>query len=378
MKIEYGLSEFHSIVSLVYDGVENLQSWKTLMSQLSAATGSRDACLLIASRSVRGVHHLITNNEDPVATGQIHVDSVMTVNPYLDVHLPSPISADEMMPAGEFLRTDLYQRFLQPLNIRHLLSCDALRSDSMCAVLTLERNEDQAAFGDREKGLLALLAPHIGRAIRLREQQQHGSYMWRLFEDVMAKLTIACVVLDGRGRIASLNRHARELLGNSEWLRIQGDRLSCSAALDGRSLTRAIDLALAAHRNRCRSQRGIALQLGSGPGGGIFDIVVRPLVRDELLESGEQPAVMIYINDVRESAIDLDPEILMGMYGLTRCESRVAALLASGTGLEEMTQSLEVSINTVKTHLRGVYEKLGINRQSQVVARLNQSVARLL
>ena len=58
--------------------------------------------------------------------------------------------------------------------------------------------------------------------------------------------------------------------------------------------------------------------------------------------------------------------------------SQIGALLAKGTCLSDVAMRLHVSINTVKTHLRGIYEKLGTSKQAQVVARLNHSSARLL
>lgn len=372
------LREFGDLVSLAYEGIEDQRRWKSLMASLSRETGSRDAALLIASPSMPGMYYLVTDNEDPVATGRVHVDGVMSVNPLLELPQPQPISVDELMPDGGFLRSTLYRRFLQPLNIRYLLSCDVLRSELVCAVLALERNADQPPFTTREKDLLALIAPHMARAIRLREQHARGGYMLRFFEEAMAKLSIACVVLDARGQVASMNERARELLTDPHLLSVRTGRLRTGDAIDGRALTRAIDLALAAHRNRCSSQRGVGLQLGTGKGAGVFDIVVRPLVADQMLESGEQPAVIVYINDSRQSAICLDPAVLSGMYGPTRCEGQVASLLARGLSLDEVADALDVSINTVKTHLRGIYDKMGTNRQSQILARLNHSTARLL
>ena len=77
-------------------------------------------------------------------------------------------------------------------------------------------------------------------------------------------------------------------------------------------------------------------------------------------------------------AMVVRPAVLVGMYGFTNCESQLAALLARGTNLNDAAEHLGVSINTVKTHLRGVYEKMGTNKQARVVAQLNHSTARLL
>lgn len=369
---------YDDLVGLVYDGVEEAQPWRSLMSRLSEQTASRDASLVIASPATPGAYVLITDNEDPVATGRTHVDGVMSVNPLLEQPLPQAITLDELMPNGAFLRSPLYLRFLKPLNIRYLLSRDVLRDEMLCAMLTLERNADQQPFSAKEKELMELITPHIRRAMRMREQHTQGSYMQRFFEEAMAKLSIACVLLDGHGRVFSMNHSARQLLACSEFLGLRGDALRCSGGVDGKPLAKAIELALAAHRNRCRSQRGVGLQLETSPGNGVLDIVVKPLISDRLLDSRDKPAAVVYINDCRHPGIELDPAVLVGMYGFTNCESQLAALLARGTNLSDAAGCLGVSINTVKTHLRGIYEKMGTNKQAQVVARLNHSTARLL
>ena len=46
--------------------------------------------------------------------------------------------------------------------------------------------------------------------------------------------------------------------------------------------------------------------------------------------------------------------------------------------LDEAANNLHVSINTVRTHLRGIYGKLGTNKQYRVTALLNNSAARLM
>ena len=369
---------YNDLVGLVYDGVEEAQPWRSLMSRLSEQTSSRDANLVIASPATPGAYVLITDNEDPVATGRTHVDGVMSVNPLLEQPLPQAITLDELMPNGAFLRSPLYLRFLKPLNIRYLLSRDVLRDEMLCAMLTLERNADQQPFSAKEKELMELITPHIRRAMRMREQHTQGSYMQRFFEEAMAKLSIACVLLDGHGRVFSMNHSAQQLLASSEFLGLRGDALRCSGGVDGKPLAKAIELALAAHRNRCRSQRGVGLQLETSPGNGVLDIVVKPLISDRLLDSRDKPAAVVYINDCRHPGIELDPAVLVGMYGFTNCESQLAALLARGTNLSDAAGCLGVSINTVKTHLRGIYEKMGTNKQAQVVARLNHSTARLL
>ncbi|TMM54632.1 helix-turn-helix transcriptional regulator [Sulfitobacter sabulilitoris] len=67
------------------------------------------------------------------------------------------------------------------------------------------------------------------------------------------------------------------------------------------------------------------------------------------------------------------PSILGGFnpYNLSRSEQRVCHLLAGGLKPREMAQELNVSIATIRTHLRNVYAKTGASGQVEVMARLH-------
>jgi DNA-binding NarL/FixJ family response regulator len=55
-------------------------------------------------------------------------------------------------------------------------------------------------------------------------------------------------------------------------------------------------------------------------------------------------------------------------WGLTSRESEALALLSTGMGNRAIAQALFVSENTVRTHLKAVFRKLGVTTRSQAVA----------
>ncbi len=365
------------LIGLAYEGIEESTPWKTLMGALSDRSESHDASMVISSASVPGAWLLVTDNDDPHLTGNEHVSGVMSVNVLLDLAQPEASTPEELMPDGEFFRTPLYLQFLKPHNLRYLLGRDVVRDELLRVKLSLERTADQEPFSQRERALLEAIAPHLQRAIRLRERHDHGTHMRFFFEEAMAKLAIGCLMLDAKGKVVSINAWARRLIDQNDALAVRNGRLRAVDSIDGKVLNKAIDAALAM-RARAGQSRGTALRLESAPGMTVLDLVVKPLARDSLIESASAPAVVVYLNDCRRPGIELDPGALAAMYGLTHCESQIGALLAKGTCLADVADRLHVSINTVKTHLRGIYEKLGTSKQAQVVARLNHSSARLL
>lgn len=66
------------------------------------------------------------------------------------------------------------------------------------------------------------------------------------------------------------------------------------------------------------------------------------------------------------------PELLQALFDLTPAEARVASLLIDGKSVESITRVQSVSVNTVRTQLKSVFAKTGVERQSELVSMLGQ------
>ena len=58
--------------------------------------------------------------------------------------------------------------------------------------------------------------------------------------------------------------------------------------------------------------------------------------------------------------------------GVSERELEVLALLASGRSNKEIAKRLEVSPNTVKTHIASLFEKLGARRRTEAILRARE------
>ena len=67
-------------------------------------------------------------------------------------------------------------------------------------------------------------------------------------------------------------------------------------------------------------------------------------------------------------------ELIQSLFDLTPAETRVARGLASGQSADEIAQAAGVSINTVRTQVRGVLEKTGSRRLADVIVLLARLV----
>ena len=59
---------------------------------------------------------------------------------------------------------------------------------------------------------------------------------------------------------------------------------------------------------------------------------------------------------------------LFGLLGLTQAEARVASLLGCGDSPQAVAEALGLSTGTVRNHMKSIYAKLDLTRQSELVA----------
>ena len=57
---------------------------------------------------------------------------------------------------------------------------------------------------------------------------------------------------------------------------------------------------------------------------------------------------------------------------LTEREMEVLRLIDEGMSNHEIAENLNITINTVKGHIKNIYQKLGVNRRVQVIAKAKE------
>ena len=83
-----------------------------------------------------------------------------------------------------------------------------------------------------------------------------------------------------------------------------------------------------------------------------------------LMDGGELRAVAAYIKTLDDVHVDADldkPSVL------SAAEYKVYDLLTQGLGTRQIATKLELSLNTIKTHSRHIYKKLGVKSRSELV-----------
>ena len=107
-----------------------------------------------------------------------------------------------------------------------------------------------------------------------------------------------------------------------------------------------------------------------------IEVIATPCA-DSTKDSAGDNTIVLYLFDASLER-QVSHEILMRLYSLTKTEAKLVQLLVGGSTLDAAAKTLDISVNTARTHLKHVFHKTGINRQAELVHRIETGPAGLL
>jgi DNA-binding CsgD family transcriptional regulator len=231
---------------------------------------------------------------------------------------------------------------------------DFLAARSRLAAQRAESPRPSPDIEPFDRGAVVRLKPvarDIGRSPPLGEFATEPSPLRRAEFDALDLLGVAAVMIDASARVTSVNR-AAETLACDGALRLTASRIRCADHAARARFDQAILAATAGRRPDPVSFRS--------PDGATHAMSATPV------GSATRRAVVVYVYTGHRDA-GPSPKLLEALYELTPAEARVAAELALGDGEAAAARRLGVSVNSVKTHRRRVFEKVGVQRLAQLV-----------
>jgi DNA-binding CsgD family transcriptional regulator len=173
----------------------------------------------------------------------------------------------------------------------------------------------------------------------------------------------AVLVVDKRGRPIITNRRAAQLLAAGDSLRPTPEGIAAADAPATAALRTAIAEAARAS-GRAPQTRTVALRSHCGAATVAAVVLPAPLSATPL--GAERPAAVVFVA-TPPTGVGMRAESLHARYGITAAEAKLARALSDGCSLREAAQRLGVSVHTVRSQLKQLFEKTGTNRQAALV-----------
>ncbi len=256
----------------------------------------------------------------------------------------------------------------------HQISATAASErDGTRYTLSVFRDLAEPGFDTEEKSVCEILVSQLRRGVELSARIGETEVERALYSTVMDRLYVGVVMLDAKGRVVKTSAIAEAALAERDGLQMQAGRLRATSATQDRELQQAVKTVLqAVAEGETPAARGLSLAKLSGNRN--LGIIIQPIPcerRDGLANSA---AVAIYIRDPDTNA-EVEGELVRQLFDLTPAEAAVARRLAAGLSLEDAATSLDISRNTARAHLRSIFSKSGITRQTELVRLMLNSAA---
>lgn len=207
------------------------------------------------------------------------------------------------------------------------------------------------------------ILPHIRHTFCVQQALASAGALNATLLGLLESTGVGIVQLDRNGQILEANGRARELLLAGDPLY---DRDGVLYARDPIENDRLQELLSRAMTSLHAMGAGGSMKL-SLPNSHVSLLLHMHPVEDREQEIGSRPvaALLLIRNPVKGVAIE--PEVAAAALRLTRMESEVAVLLAQGKNVQEVAKALERGQSTVRHHIKNMFVKHGLSRQSDLV-----------
>jgi DNA-binding CsgD family transcriptional regulator len=275
------------------------------------------------------------------------------------------IAIEDGMPYDEFVKTPYYREILQPLGIVDAMHTNLEKSATSLAMFYVARHEYAGRVDDTSRRRLALLQPHLRRAVLIGKLVDLHKIELARLADTLDGIAAGMFLVDANGTIVRANASGQAMLAKGEAVRAVGNRLTITEP--GREQALAEIVVTAEAGDAGIGGRGIAVPFLS-PQGKRYMANILPLTSGARRTAGTQYSAVaaVFVDEAgREGALPY--EMIANHYRLTPAELRVLFGIVQIGGVPEVASALGVSEPTVKTHLQHVFEKTDTNRQADLV-----------
>jgi DNA-binding CsgD family transcriptional regulator len=359
---------YQNLIDAFYDASLEPTLWEHALARASDALSAIGAMYisLDVQRPTRSL--LVTGRLDPDL-----------VEPYLTVHAgndpwtrinkaarPGAIySLDEFVPKSTLVRTGIYADILRPQRIAHSAAAVLEQHPERCVGFAIFRSAEVGPTGNQDLKLLSALAPHVRRASQITWRLAAAASCDTAKSMALDQIDHGVVLVDGRGRVRYSNLAADQIIALGDGLSIATGGLRAMSAADSRRLEALIGEAL-------RGAPGGTMRVARPSLAEPWLVLVAPVRSRPLWSVHGGAAAIVFITDP-ERAPTPTRRMLRDLFELTPTEAKVALSIAAGNDVPDAARELRVSTNTVHTHLRRIFRKLGVGRQADLVRVLTRA-----
>ena len=364
------------VVESTYDCVLNPARWDHAVGIIAELCRSQCCVLSTADLEKGGYERTFQVGYDEHYR-LLHKEKYGVMNPYVARLRVLPagkvVTGAKLMSDHDFLESRYYQEWVKPQGLRYTVGLNVLKNARVRFALSVSRPRSEGPYEGAENRILALIAPHIRRALTISYELNLRTISSDALETTLDRLTCGVYLAARDGRIIYMNRAAERQVRSGNVLSIGNHRLIAVNRVARTALTKAIAEAASDEDETLSCGMAVALPRHQNGGMGLIAKIL-PLGRGQRRHFGETFAATtaIFVQDPEVAPLD-SGTAFSKLYGLTPSELRLLLAMLPGRSIKEVAEVLGICETTAKTHLHHIHMKTATSRQTQLLHLLMRS-----
>jgi DNA-binding CsgD family transcriptional regulator/PAS domain-containing protein len=366
----YGEALLESLIQRIYKAAVHGAGWVTFLASFASALDCTHPSLYLADTKNRDGSMEISLGLDDTqrrAYKEYYAHRNVWIQGARPLLRPGSIrSSEQVCSRQEFLRSEWYADFCRPLGWTRGIGATILHDGTMTVNVGAFSGVGRPEYTQEDFALVRELMPHLQRALRMQQQLAASRAHGQALEAVLHGLSTPALLVAQDGTVLFMNAGAERLIRTSDGLVVTAGQLKALLPDDTASLCARIAGAAQTSAGQARKSGG-TLRISRPYGRGTLDALVSPLPSREDDWLVRKPAVAAVFLTDRYGVVVSEDLALARQHGLTATEAKVAMTIARGLPGKQVCRELNISYNTLKTHLRHIYAKTRVKRQCDLV-----------
>jgi DNA-binding CsgD family transcriptional regulator len=269
----------------------------------------------------------------------------------------------DALTIAEMDASDFYTELLRPRGLGWCVGTSIRSPSGDTLVFSIEKAHKKGPVPREVAEKLDSLRPHLARAALLSARL--GLDRAKTAVATLDMIGLPAAAVTGAGRVVSANagflsRAPSIGVGANDIIQLEN---VAAQSLLMKALSSALDV---------KASLGRSIPVGATKHAPPFVIHVVPL-RGGGLDLFTGALSVVFVTPVVPNSSPA-PELLQALFDLTPAESRIAGQLTEGRSIEQIALLNGLSQNTIRTHLKSVFSKTGVQRQAELVSLLGMTI----
>ena len=362
--------QIQDVIAELNGTIQDVSNWKRVLQLMVKLFNGNQAYLnLVDKKTDRPV--FVASSSDDEDFVREYWDAKETEDLWLSISKGMrelAVATDtDLIDDDELLSSSFYKEMLEPNNFRYVLNGTPLHTTEFRASLGILRPNSSGRFSSAEKEILSHLLPHFKTALLVYLELSRNALRIRgLSEGILSAFGFGVLLLNQDSDVLMQNDLASEILASQSTVKVVEKRVTARGNDRLVSALRNLKKSLAEGPSADTFFDIMTLRLGPGEGITVLRVVIgsiRLRMESHMLRDPRVPQAFVMLLNPEKVNQSVDHTYLKSRYALSRAEIRIAEAIVVGLSVSKMAEMFDVSAETIRTQLKAVYQKTGVNSQ---------------